>query len=219
MATITLSLIDDIPTINGKIVNSFRLHLDGVLKRSASAIRRRVGEVCDSIIRREGAYVSLMGGELLGELGVPGVASRLDAILNTIKESCEVESTPLMQAGNIITGGLVVKMVRSEFLDILALPEATYTTAQGTDIPWLNWLLLQGDKIIVMGFDIKSGLRGQERHKSRTKLAIMIPGRGWKVPSEFSGVIEDNFITRAFNASEVEALLFEIIKEEITSRL
>lgn len=219
MLTVKLQLIDDIPTINGKVINSFRLHLNSVFKRAAGAIQRRIGEMCEDLIKRTPEYSQLLNGELLGELGVPDVDNRLDAVLKTIKESCEVEATPLIQAGDKLIGGLVLKMVRADFMDILGLSEAEYTTDNGTNIPWLDWILNQGDKIIVVGYDVKLHLSPREKAKSRTGLGLMQPGTGWRVPPLYSGTQDDNFITRAFNGPEVERLLLKIIENEIMSRL
>lgn len=220
MLTLKLVLKEDIPTINGRILNSFRLHLNSVFKRAAASIQKRIGDVCELLIKRAPEYQQLLTGELLGELGVPDVEGRLNAILRTIKSSCEVETTPLMlQAGGNLSGGLVIKMIQSDFLDILSLSEAEYITEKGVNIQWLDWLLTQGDRIIVMGYDIKLNLSPQEKHRSRTGLGLMERGSGWRVPPIYSGTQDDNFITRSFKLNEVEKLLLEIVEEEILLRL
>jgi hypothetical protein len=219
MQKLSLVLVDDIPTINGKIVNAFRLHLTSVFKRAAIGIQRRIGEVCELLIRRTPEFQSLLSGDLLGELGVPDVEGRLDAVLRTIKNSCDVEVTPLIQAGDVLTGGLVLKMIRADFMDVMEISGAEYLTQRGVQIPWLNWILTQGDRIIVVGYDVKLNLSTKEKARSRTGLGLMIPGSGWRVDPDNSGVLDDNFITRAFNPAEVEKLLLKIIEEEIVSRL
>lgn len=220
MLALKLQLVDTVPDINSKILNAFRLKLNSVLKRAAPSIKRRIGDVCEQLIQRTGEYNSLLSGDLLGELGVPDIGRRLDEILDTIKNSCDVQFTPLMQVGGVLNGGLTIGMVRSDFLDILGLPEAAYVTSRGTDIPWLNWILTQGDRIIIMGYDVKIPLTtAAEKSKSRTGLALMTPGTGWRVPPAFSGTLSDNFITRAFIGSNVESLLLTIVEQEIVNRL
>jgi hypothetical protein len=99
------------------------------------------------------------------------------------------------------------------------LPEATYVTAKGTPIPWLDWLILQGDRIIVLGYDVDFDLTPAERARSRTGMALMERGSGWRVPPEFSGTAESNFLTRAFDGPAVEEMVAEIVVGEIQRRI
>lgn len=219
MFTITLVLGEDVETMQGKVLNAFTLHLNSVFKRAAGVVKRRMGEICESLIARTDEYKSLLSEQLLGELGIPNVDEKLSNILKTIKGSVDVETTPITRTGDTLSGGLVVKMIRSDFQDVIGLPDASYETEKGSTIPWLDWLLTQGDRIIVVGYDVKMPLSSRERAHSRTGLALMRPGTGWRVPPEFAGTLEDNFITRAFVPSEVERVFLKIFEEEILGRL
>lgn len=219
MLKVKLHVDDDIQEMTRKVLDSFRIHLTSVLKRAAQAVQRRCGEICDDMISNTEEYKQLLGGELLGELGVPNIEARLRNILTTIKSSVEVDATPVIVRGDVLECGLIVKMVRSDFMDILGLPDAEYNTEKGTNIPWLDWLLTQGDRIIVIGYDVEIARTAKQKAVSRTGLALMKRGSGWRVPPEFSGTLEDNFITRAFNVSELERLFLKIMEEEIVSRI
>lgn len=219
MITITLKLLDSADVINDKILDAYCFYLNKVFKQATVGINRRVGEICAELIKNTDAYSQLLSGDLLGELGVPEVQARLGAILEQIKQSCHVELTMITKAGKSLRGGIVVKMIRSDFLDILGLPEAEYITEKDVTIPWLNWLLTQGDKIIVIGYDVKLNLTAKERHASRTGLGLMRPGSGWRVSPAYSGTVDNNFITKAFDSLAVERLLLKIVEEEITQRL
>lgn len=219
MANMTLTVVDSTDKMTEKVINAFRLHLNSVFKRAASSIQRRLGEVCESLITRSEEYNSLLSGQLLGELGVPEIRTKLDRILTTIKNSVTVEWTPIIRQGSELSGGLVFKMIRSDFLDIIGLPESYYLTEKGTTIPWLEWLIMEGDRIIIIGYDVKLNLTPKERSSSRTGLALMTHGSGWRVPPQWSGTVQDNFITRAFVHSEFERLLLEIVRQEIIGRL
>ena len=219
MPTLKLKLKDTPSQIEDRLLGKIKLHLQSALKRSASAVQRRMGEVCESLITGETEYHQLLSGTLLGELGIPDVNAKLTHILQTIKRSVTVESPVVQVYRQTIMGGMLIKMIKSDYLDILGLPDASYSTLKGANIPWLDWLLLEGDRIIVVGYDVNLDLTPSEALSSRTGLALMTKGSGWRIPPEYSGVAQDNFITRAFDGASVEALLVNVIKEEILTRL
>lgn len=216
---IQIDLRESVGEIKGRILDRFALHLNSVFRRAASGVQRRVGEVCESLIQGREEYQSLLNGELLGELGVPDIQPRLRHILDTVKRSVTIESTPIMRQGDQLTGGMVVKMIPADYADILGLGDAAYVTDKGTNIQWLDWLLNEGARIIVIGYEAKLRLSPQEAARSRTGLGLMRKGTGWRVPPGFSGTPDDNFITRAFNGTRVEGLFLDIVKQEIVSRV
>jgi hypothetical protein len=66
-------------------------------------------------------------------------------------------------------------------------------------LPWLQWLLLEGNATIVRNYTVSFG----PNRFSRTGFALMRPSlQSWKVPSEFAGTINDNWITRAIDGAE-----------------
>lgn len=104
-----------------------------------------------------------------------------------------------------------ILIIPADFDDILALPEASYFTDKQQLIPWLQWLIIEGDKVIVRDYDFSV----RNNRFSRTGLGIMVEGAGrrWKVPAEFSGTVQNNFITRALRDADRE--IEDIIINEI----
>ncbi len=183
---------------------------------SVEPIKNRLQDMCDGIIRGSKEYESLLNGDLLGELGVPGVKSRLDLIVSTVKNSLQVAYQPITKRGGNLTGGLIISILKADFQDILTSNAASYTTEKGQIIPWLDWLLLQGDRIIVLGYDAVFTTTVVEQLRSRTGLALMKKGSGWRVPPEFSGTIKNNWLTRAFDFDSIEDMILHIVEDEIT---
>lgn len=221
MLTINLKVQDTHAQLESKILNAFRAHLNSVFHRSVTSIRRRIGDVCDSLIAGTDTYQSIVNdGQLLGELGLPDAGGRLTRILETIRQGIQVTAIPVSIYGKKLRGGIVFKLLRADYLDILGLPEAQYVTEKGSVIPWLEWLLTMGDSIIVVGYDVDINLTPSEKLRSRTGLALMEKGDGWRLPQAWGPYLpDDNFLTRAFNVSEAERILTDIIEQEITSRL
>ena len=139
-------------------------------------------------------YQSILAGKLRGELGIPESSNRIaaviDAWINSIEVTIKTDTSPLLT--------IDIGIIKSDYGDVLSLPEAvyTYTGSRGQgEIPWLEWLLLEGDKRIVNRYEFSRNItRG-----SRTGMGVMIQKkRGfWQVPPEFSGTETDNFATRA----------------------
>ncbi len=191
-------ILENSKAIVKKIVTTLKDYVNGLLFRKAPKIQIDIRKLVEDAIRRQPEYKSLLGGELQSELGVPHTKPRLDQIVRIIVDSIEVKVKKLKNVGDIIEGGLEIDFVKSNFKDLTELPVASYVTDKGVKIEWLRWLLLEGDKIIVRSYTI--GI--DPKDYARTGLGeIMIPSYkkagGWRVPPEFSGTAEDNFITRA----------------------
>lgn len=206
--------------IEKRILQQIQTKLNSAIHRAVSAIRTRLQALCDSLIQRTEEYESLLNGELLAELGIPNVHQRLENILAVIRDNIEVMAIPVQTRGKRLVGGLTIGILRSGFDDILSLSDASYVSQpSGETIPWLQWLIGEGDRIIVLNFHVQYDLSSTERARSRTGLALMVKGGGWRVPPEYSGTYEGNFLTRAFNAIEVEAAIANIMSQEIQSRV
>jgi hypothetical protein len=88
-------------------------------------------------------------------------------------------------------------MIKENYEDVLSSADAfVIDDAKSLKLPWLEWLLLYGGKIIVRSYEVKVG----PNPHSRTGLAIMKPSKkNWRVPAEFSGTRENNWVTRALD--------------------
>ena len=154
-------------------------------------------------------YQSIIQGKLKAQLGIPEsdtrILSIIDTWVNNISVKVKTGTSPLL----LIDIGLI----RTDYGDVLSLPQATYTYrskhGQG-EIPWLKWLLLEGDKRIITKYEFSSNPRG-----SRTGMGIMVrKSRGsWQVPPEFSGTSVDNFATRALG--NIESVIDKIVEKAV----
>ena len=96
--------------------------------------------------------------------------------------------------------------IKSDYSDVISLPEAYFDSESNlpgdrkgkiTRIPWLEWLLKEGREYVVRKFVFTDKL---ESDKSRGG-GLMIPKKagGWRVPIEYAGTVDDNFLTRALD--------------------
>lgn len=220
MISINLNMQASASKIEGQILIACQKKLNTALRLAAPAIRRRVGEVCEELIKRTPEYISLIHGELMGEFGIPDAESRLDVILSTITRGVRVTPIPIKIVRNQFEGGMLIKMIRSDFEDILSLGGSSYISQPSSEeVPWLGWLIGAGDDIVVFSHKIIKDLDSNQKLRSRTGQALMVPGSGWRVPPEYSGTFENNFITRAFDVIGVETILAKIIEAEVQGRV
>jgi hypothetical protein len=71
----------------------------------------------------------------------------------------------------------------------------TYTKDK-IDLHWLDWLLIQGDTVVVIGYSYVPSALGISGG------GTMKQGGSFRVPPQYSGNRSNNFITRAFDSRE-----------------
>lgn len=188
------------------------------IKKVSPAVQEKIAGKIKKLVRMRlletPEYQSIIAGKLRGELGIPDSSARIAAVVDTWVNGIEVK----MKTGRSPLLSIDIGVIKSDYGDVLSLVEATYTYSgrrgEG-EIPWLEWLLLEGDRRIVNRYEFSSNItRG-----SRTGMGIMISKkRGfWQVPPEYSGTEADNFATRALGNIETE--IDHIVKQAIQGAL
>jgi len=159
---------------------------------------------------------ALLHGRLSGDLGLPKneVNPRFDKVINTLVAGIQVTYTPMKAAGtNITSGNLLIGIGKDDFKEIIDLFAASIITDKLDILNWVEWTLLKGDQVVILGYDIKYGNFG------RSGLAVMIEKASsvWRVPPPFDGTANDNWINRTVrdHISQYETLLENIISVEI----
>ena len=195
-----------------------------VLREITKKIRRQAPKmkitITDSIRRvvREALvstpeYQSIVQGKLRAELGIPEADSRIISVIdewvNNIKVTVKAGTSPLLL--------IDIGIIRQDYGDVLSLPAAQYNYASSRSqgqIPWLKWLLLEGDKRIISKYEFVSNPK-----RSRTGMGVMVSKeRGfWQVPPEFSGTSVNNFATRAFG--NIDNIIDNIIEQAVKEGL
>ena len=185
-------------TINQLLATEIKQVLPKIGNRAAQFIKTSI----INSIKNQPEYFSLLNGKLRHEFGLPDADSRVASILDGIEQSLNIRYNSVSFNSNNITGGFTITMVPSGFNDILSLPAAVFETEKGSSLQWLKWLLLEGDNSIVFGYKF---ILGQSPY-SRTGQGIMrsdVSGV-WRVPPEFAGTEDNNWITRAISSTEAD---------------
>lgn len=187
------------------------------IKKEADKIRLTITDklrktVMESLVATP-EYQSIVQGKLRAELGIPNSNDRIiqviDTWVNNMVVKVKASKDPFLQ--------IEIGMIQGDYGDVLSLPAAQYTYSSqrgGGTIPWLKWLLLEGDKRIIAKYEFSNNPRG-----SRTGTGIMVSkDKGaWQVPPEFAGTDVNNFATRALDG--IENKIDKIVETAIKGRL
>jgi hypothetical protein len=218
---LTATITDTPEKFRAAVLQGIAAQLNKALKKSFKSIKSEVSAKLGRIFQFSPVYSALISGELGPLLGLPDTEarSRVDEIIAAIVLFMEYELIPLKVHGNNITGGVEVRLLQADFADILSLPAASIKDKDGREIPWLEWLLVRGDSIIIGGYRVDFG----PHPKSRSGDAIMVrdDSVGWRVPPEYSGVINDNWLTRAIDNgfTIIRSILLRAIERHIKAVL
>lgn len=179
------------------ILKGLAYYTTRTIQKSIPKITQDIKDLVVLELQLSSTYSSLLGGDLRKDFGIPAgeEISRVSAVVNTIAQNISVEYV------NSYFGGIRVGILKKGFADILNLPASVIHDAKN-HLPWLDWLLIQGDTIIVSDFVVKYG----QSAYSRSGDAVMIESIGgyWKVDSRFSGTEQDNWLTRTLGALDNE---------------
>jgi|688.fasta_scaffold00497_11 hypothetical protein len=195
-----LQLLENDQQISQNILNALIPELDKYLKKSLNSIKNSLPSVIKNIIQSTPEYSSLIGGQLQYEFGVPDPGAKLAAIIDIWANNLDIEYSAPSISANKIKAFFSVSIIRSNFDDVLSSDAALVVdNLRGYQLPWLEWLLLEGNKTIIKKQQVVLG----PSKFSRTGYAVMREStQSWRVPSEFAGTIRDNWITRAIDNAE-----------------
>lgn len=190
--------------------------LDKVIQTGKKDILTDVQSVTKQLLYRSKFFINFINGDLKQQLGIPSGEeyNRLSTIIETIINDIELNITPLKYNNGRTAGGIQIGIGRNAWENIIQLSSATVTTDKGETLEWLKWILKDGDKVVISEHDVNFlvGL-------GRSGGAIMVKSNatGWRVPSEFSGTTNDNWITREIKRN-IE-LYVRIINNTISRKL
>jgi hypothetical protein len=203
-----ISIVESNAQIESKILRALRPELNKYLEKVFNKAKPRIVNSVVKAIKSEPEYQSLLSGNLKYEFGLPDSDSRVSNILSFWQKiTSDYKSVTIN--GNKLVGGFTISMINSDYNDVINSSAATFTTEKGTDLNWLEWLLLFGNKTIIRDYIVEFG----PNPRSRTGRAVMkgVQKGKWSVPAEFAGTKNNNWITRAIESADSE--INNILKE------
>lgn len=194
-----LSLVESDAQINQSILNNLA---PLVQKKIDQAIPKIINEAKVLIKNRlifQQEYYSLTSpnGKLRLEFGIAEV-SLVDNAIDAFLDTLFISNNKIIVKGRGLSGGFSLNFMPISAISSIA-NAFSVITEKGQSLPWLKWLLLDGIDLIVKDYDVIFGTFPS----SRTGGAIMVESKkSWRVPPEFAGTIEDNWIIRSIDGIE-----------------
>ena len=204
-------LLESDKAIQTKIYQGLATEVNKVLIKKVDRVRSNIVPIIQTALLASPAIVSLGGGVLRFDFSL--TADPGPQIVDGIISSLRVKVQKAKASSGSIRGGFILYMQPANYSNLLSLPIAMQALEIEARIPWLEWLLTVGDTIIIANFGVEYGAGlgrsgGAHMVKFPSPHAHLGP---FKVNSQFSGNVDNNFITKAI--AEVEAPLQNAIME------
>jgi hypothetical protein len=192
---ITIKLLDSVRSVEGKVNAAIAEQANSLMGRNSKIhafVERCVAEQPEIDSLKAGGQ-----GSLAAQFGIPAgqESSVTDSIVAAIVAATKVNITRFNRQ---LQGKIEISFQPADFANLLALPGGSVNTNLGVKLDWLHWLLQEGNRVIIVGYEYVSNNNGRSRG------GVMRTGESWRVPTQFAGTLEDNFITRAFANREKE---------------
>ena len=208
MLEFSLDLINEAVAAK-ELERRLRTVVESRLQVAAPAVLEHARELFGQALREEPHYTSLLNGTLREELGLKNPAEEVELAIAAAVSAIKVASLP---ARGLSLGGLEVLLLGEAYQQAIAIGSYENDGKHKTQIPWLEWLLLAGDSIIIQDFHVLTALaKGVASFPaSRSGTALMVPRGAWRIPPEFAGTADDNWFVRA--ARKVGPILLTTVR-------
>ena len=206
---LTIKLLDSEKEIEDKIKAAFSEEINNVIQKNIKTLLEQSKNLVVQWISSQPELLSLSAktvGSLKGQFGIrdgQDLSATID-IVNAVKESVSIKFIKYNK--KLTSGGLEINFQPSNFTNLLGL-QSGHVIYEGGDLHWLSWLLTEGNRAIIIGYyyDPETGV-------GRSGLGTMSEGGFFRVPPEFSGTRQNNFVTRALIGDQQEAQLLSIFR-------
>jgi hypothetical protein len=206
--SLSIQITDSIKTIEQNINSAIADYINDTISKKQNSLLSKAKSLIPNWIASQPEIISLSSNDptsLIGQFGITGGStSIINSIVSSVVNSTEIS---FKKFSSKLSGGLELRFQPSNFTNLLALPEG-HTRYQNGDLHWLDWLLFRGDSVIVVDYQYNPSVG-----LGRSKLGNMIGGGSFRIPPQFSGTKDNNFITRAFTGPQQEKELTDIFNE------
>jgi len=195
---IGLKLIDPFSVIDSRINAAISEEVNKRLIRNKGFIETQMSRMIQMWVRAQPEMLEIgLEKRLAGMLGIrKGLGpTAVDSIVMAVVAA---SSFRFARFNKKMSGVAELNFQPATFLNLLGLGTGHTKTKNGADLHWLDWLLTKGDTTIVQGFFYKPSGKG------RSGGGTMQFGGAFRVPAQFSGTVENNFVTRAFQGKDKE---------------
>lgn len=209
---IEVNFVETNKSFKGKIYLSISNQLNKLLFRKKGVIIREIKQLVPLWVKEQPEMQEIKSGgvgSLAAQLGIVfgDGEEAVEAIANAVADSVAIDITKI--SPKTLQGGIKAKFMPATFADLLSLPQGKVTTEKGEELHWLKWLLIEGFSAIVVGYSF------QFKRAGRSGGGYMKEKGIWRVPPQYAGTPEDNFITRALTGPSRDEQISRIFQRHI----
>lgn len=202
-----VTLLESNKDISDQILQSISYHVSSTIDKIIPTLSSKIKSIVQVALESEPEYSSLKNGDLRKQFGISNT-SNVDIVIKNLVSTLQIIKNPINFSSTGIKGGFKLTMIpSSDFGGVLGDDSASVVDGErGYSLPWLEWLLLKGNDILVRNYSVRYGSYSQ----SRTGEAIMVKDEtNWRVPPEYIGTITNNWTTRAMDrvANDIETII------------
>lgn len=211
MGQIRLKLIDSPVQIQKDINRALADHVNQIVIKGRGKLLSRVKPLVANWILEQPEVESLLDGKsgsLAAQVGIPHGQNEavVEYLVSAMVSATNIKIQPFDV--KLTRGRLDLNFQPSDFGNLLDAGIFEVVTKKGIKLEWLRWLLEEGSKPIIIGYEYtpSSG-------KGRSNAGTMKAGSAWRIEPSFAGTPDNNFITRAFSRREkdIEKLFAQVI--------
>ena len=212
---LAVTLLESDSEIRRRILDALREDISKTFSKAANKLINPIKNLLIEALKEEPEYNSLKSGLLKYHFGIPD-SSVVDDLVVKMANTLTFQNYPIKISNVGLSGGFSLTAIRSEDISgLLNDPSAIMTDSErGYGLPWLEWLLLRNNEVIIRNYDVQLG----PNPNSRTGQAIMVESnKSWRVPAEFAGSQNNNWTTRAVD--RLENSIVKLIQEAIETSI
>lgn len=198
----SFKLLDSDSYVRKEVLNAIKNHMEQTFNKALPTIRTKIKPILENALKQEPEYNSLVAGQLRLEFGIPDT-SKVDEVISKLADTIFINTNPISITNAGLSGGFTIYAIKSDDISGVIYEDSAMVIDdnKGYKLPWLEWLLLKGNKTIIQKHDVKIG----SNPVSRTGMAIMVESnKSWRVPPEFVGNNKNNWTTRAIERTQNE---------------
>lgn len=210
-----VELLESNSEIKKQILQAISKQLEQAFIKTKNIIPEKIKILVSQALKNEPEYQSLVGGNLRLEFGISD-PSNVDTVIEKLVNTIDVAYTQVKPLTNTLTGSITITMMKSDDLGGVIYDDSAVVKddKNGYSLPWLEWLLLRGNSVIVKGYSVQFG----PNPNSRSGSAVMVSSdQSWRVPPQFVGDAKNNWTTRAIEKIDKE--IIDLIKSTVEGSL
>ena len=208
---IIVRLLENDKIIMRKILKGMASKANERLLVTLRKSRLQIVDYIESVILNTPEMKELQNGVLQAEFGLtPGkTAAAVEDIAKRVGQSVTFKMERVVaDSTSGLKGGITILIQPVDFSNVIATPQAIVRTEKGKQLDWLKWLLFKGDAIFIDSYEFKA-----KSGTGRSRMGTMteVSGGVWRVPPQYAGTPDSNFITKALQSDKTANNISKIL--------